>query len=177
MLIFDASTLILLAKVELLDLFLDDFQGEVLLPRAVEAECVGGPPRLDGMLIQQRIQEGRLAVVEVRQPRVIARLTHDFRLGPGEAEALAFALEQEEAAAVVATDDRNAIRACKVLRLGFVTSLGVLVRSVEKGLLTGEDGKRYLRGLASHGRFRPMLIEEVLQQMEGITHGKGTEDR
>lgn len=70
-----------------------------------------------------------------------------------------------------------AIRACKVLRLGFVTSLGVLVRSVEKGLLTAEDGKRLLRGLASYGRFRPTLIEEVLQQIEEISHGKGTENR
>lgn len=177
MLIFDASTLILLAKVGLLDIFLDDFPGAVLLPRAVEAECVGGQPRPDGMLIRQRIQEGRLTVVEVQQPRVVARLIQDFRLGSGEAEALALALEQEEAAAVVATDDRNAIRACKVLRLGFVTSLGLLVRSVEKRLLTVDDGKRFLRGLASYGRFRPTLIEEVLQQMEGITHGESTEDR
>lgn len=177
MLVFDASTLILLAKVELLDLFLDDFQGASLLPRAVEAECVGGQPRLDGLLIQQRIQEGRLAVVEVRQPQVVARLVHDFRLGSGEAEALALALEKGEAAAVVATDDRNAIRACKVLRLGFVTSLGVLVRSVEKDLLTAEDGKRLLRDLDSYGRFRPTLIEEVLQQIEEISHGKGTENR
>lgn len=177
MLIFDASTLILLAKTELLDVFLADFQGTALLPRAVEAECVGGRPRPDGMLIQHRIQEGRLTVEEVRQPRVIARLMQDFRLGLGEAEALALALEKEGVAAVVATDDRNAIRACKVLRVGFVTSLGILVRAVEKRLLTPDDGKRLLRRLASYGRFRAELIDEVSHQMEGILHGKGTEDR
>jgi len=176
-LIFDASTLILLAKVEILDVFLDDFKGPVLLPEAVEAECIGGQPRPDGMLIQQRIREGRLVVEPVRQPRVTARLIQDFRIGLGEAEALALALEKEEDAAVVATDDRNAIRACKVLRLEFVSSLGILVRAVEKRLLTPDDGKRFLKRLVSYGRFKASLIEEVSHQIEGALHGKATEDR
>jgi predicted nucleic acid-binding protein len=117
----------------------------------VEVECVGSQPRPDGLLIQQRIREGRLSVRQVRQSRVATRLMQDFRLGLGEAEALVLALENEEEAAAVATDDRNAIRACKVLRLGFVSSLGILVRAVEKHLLT--------------------------PQIEGTHHGKGTEDR
>lgn len=176
MLIFDASTLILLAKAELLDIFLDDFQGAALLPQVVEAECVGSQPRPDGMLIRQRIRDGRLNVKQVRQSRVVARLMQDFRMGLGEAEALALALENEEEATAVATDDRNAIRACKVLRLGFVTSLGILVRAVEKRLLTPDEGKRFLRSLAIHGRFKTGLIEEVSHQIEGMRHGKGTED-
>jgi predicted nucleic acid-binding protein len=175
-LIFDASTLILLAKAELLDIFLDDFKGAALLPEAVEAECVS-QQRLDGMLIQQRIREGRLVVEPVRQPRVTARLMQDFRIGLGEAEALALALEKEEDAAVVATDDRNAIRACKVLRLEFVSSLGILVRAVEKRLLTPDDGKKFLGRLVSCGRFKAGLIEEVSLQIEGALHGKATEDR
>lgn len=101
-------------------------------------------------------------------------------MGSGEAEALALALERG-AAGVVATDDRNAIRACKVLRLGFVTSLAILVRSVEKGLLTREDGLSFLERLKSYGRFKAEVIEEVaLQigalQIGGTAHGEGPKD-
>jgi predicted nucleic acid-binding protein len=173
--VFDASTLILLAKAELLDLFLDDFQGRPCIPKAVEAESTGDPSRPDGALIRQRILEGRLEVKEVSQPRIVSRLLQDFRLGKGEAEALTLALETGEAA-VVATDDRNAIRACKVLRLGFVTSLGILVRAVEKGLLTREDGIRSLERLKSYGRFGAEVIEEVSRQIGGIAHGESSKD-
>ncbi len=174
-LVFDASTLILLAKSDLLDFFLEDFEGSLLLPAAVEEESTGFPGRPDGVLIRQRITEGRLTVEEVRQSNVLARLGRDFRLGAGEAEALALALERGDSA-LVATDDRNAIRACRVLRIRFVTSLGILVRAVEKGLLSPEDGARCLERLRSYGRFKAEVIEEVARQIGGISHGKGSEN-
>jgi predicted nucleic acid-binding protein len=65
-------------------------------------------------------------------------------LGIGEAEALVLALEKE--AVVVATDDRNAIRACKVLRINFVTSLGILVRAVEKDSCIARTERGFSRG-------------------------------
>lgn len=175
MLIFDASTLILLAKAELLDLFLDDFQGTPLVPGAIEAEAAHDPNRPDSVLIRERIREGRLAVEEVRQPKVLSRLLQDFRLGSGEAEALALALEKEDRT-VVATDDRNAIRACKVLRIGFVTSVGILTQAVEKGLLTSADGMRFLGKLKVYGRFREEVIEEVARQIGGANHGEGSKN-
>jgi predicted nucleic acid-binding protein len=174
-LIFDSSTLILLAKSELLDVFLNDFQGTPLLPKAVEEESTCDLSRPDGMLIQHRIHEGRFSIEEVRQPKVLMRLIQDFRLGAGEAEALVLALEKGEEA-IIATDDRNAIRTCKVLRVGFVTSLGILVRAVEKGLLTKEEGMRSLERLTSFGRFREDLIEEVARQIGGSAHGEDSKD-
>jgi predicted nucleic acid-binding protein len=173
--IFDSSTLILLAKAELLDIFLDDFSGTPLLPIAVEEESTCDLSRPDGLLIRQRIREGLLAVEGIREPQVCARLAQDFRLGLGEAEALGLALEKQEA--VIATDDRNAIQACKVLRIRFVTSLGILVRAVEKGLLTRNDGLRVMERLRSYGRFRDQMIEEVARQIGGIDHGEGPKDR
>ena len=175
MLIFDSSTLILLAKAELLDIFLDDFQSKPLLPGAVEAESTGNPSRPDGLLIQQRILEDRLTVREILQPKILSRLVQDFRLGLGEAEALVLALEIGDAAIVV-TDDRNAIRACKILRIGFVTSLAILVRAVEKGLLTRAEGERSLERLKLFGCFRDELVEEVSRQIGGVAHGESSEN-
>lgn len=171
MLVFDSSTLILLAKAELLDLFLDDFQGTPRIPGAVEEESTQDGSRPDAVLIQHRIKQGRLVVEHVRSPQLLTRLSEDFRLGRGEAEALVLALESDPAA-VVATDDRNAIRACKVLRVGFVTSLAILARAVEKGLLTRQDGLRSLDRLRSYGRFRPEVIAEIALQIGGTAHGE-----
>jgi len=92
----------------------------------------------------------------------------------GPPEALALALEKGELA-IVATDDRNAIRGCKVLRIGFVTSLGILARAVEKNLLTPEDGMRCLERLRSFGRFRAEIVEEVSRQIGG-SHGESSEN-
>ena len=38
----------------------------------------------------------------------------------------------EKDARVVATDDRNAIRACKMLHLEFITAIAFLIRAFEK---------------------------------------------
>ena len=45
MIVFDASTLILLAKAELLDLFLDHYPAGAVIPQAIEGECVVSPTR------------------------------------------------------------------------------------------------------------------------------------
>ncbi len=46
MFIFDASTLILLARADLLDSLLDDYPGTIAVPEDVEHECTGSPLRL-----------------------------------------------------------------------------------------------------------------------------------
>lgn len=117
----------------------------------------------------------RLSVREVGQPKILARLLDDFRLGPGEAEAVAIALDSGEAV-VVATDDRNAIRACKVLRIAFVTSLGILTRAVEKGLLATENEMLRLERLTSLGRFSEQILEEVRRKIGGSADGESSED-
>jgi predicted nucleic acid-binding protein len=173
-LIFDSSTLILLAKSELLDIFLDDYGDTPLIPSAVAVESTASS-KPDALLIRQRIAEGRLRVEEVQEARVFSRLGLDFRLGAGEAAALALALEKGKPA-LVATDDRSAIRACKVLRIGFVTSLGILSRAVEKGLLARDDGMRYLERLRAYGRFKEEVIAEVAHQIGDGSHGESPEN-
>jgi predicted nucleic acid-binding protein len=92
-------------------------------------------------------------------------------------EAQALALDREGDDAIVATDDRNAIRACKALRIGFVTSLGILVRSVEKDLLSPEDANRILDRLVIYGRLRKDVVEEARRQIGDTTHGESSKNR
>ena len=54
MLVFDSSTVILLAMIELLDIFLNDFSGEVVLSKGVFQECTV-KSTFDSLWIKRRV--------------------------------------------------------------------------------------------------------------------------
>ena len=164
MIVFDASTLILIAKVELLDLFLASVSVPVAIPAEVEEECCGSKKALDAVIIQRALDESRIKTVVVKNRRLVAKLQADFSVGRGEAEAIALALSGE--AEVVGIDDKNGINACKLLGVAFTTAVGILIRSREKGLLEETDALEKLSSLAKHGRYKDSIIEDARGRLE-----------
>jgi predicted nucleic acid-binding protein len=142
MLVFDASTLILLARIEILDLFLAECSLDAVIPVKVESECCGAKKALDALLIQKAIQESRITAVEVRDRKFVAQLEVDFSLGRGEAEAIRLALLNKEN--LLAIDDKNGFNACKLLGIAFTTAANMLVRCREKDLLSSDEAPRKL---------------------------------
>jgi predicted nucleic acid-binding protein len=161
---FDASTLILIAKVELLDLFLANVNVAVVIPGEVEKECCGSKKTLDAVIIQRALDESRIKTVLVKNRRLVAKLQADFSLGRGEAEAIALALNEK--AGVLAIDDKSGINACKLLGIAFTTAVGILIRSREKGLLETSDALERLSSLAKHGRYKDSIIEDARLKLE-----------
>ncbi|MCL4540462.1 MAG: hypothetical protein M1378_12840 [Bacteroidetes bacterium] len=164
MIVFDASTLILTAKSELLDLFLAHVSAPVVIPAEVEKECCGVKRTLDAMIIQKALDESRVKTVVVKNRRLVAKLQADFSLGMGEAEAIALALKEK--AQLLGIDDKNGINACKLLNIPFTTAMGILVRSREKGLLDGSEALEKLALLAKHGRYKGSIIEDARRRLE-----------
>ncbi len=164
MLVFDASTLILIAKVELLDLLLAGSKLEVAVPGEVARECCGAKKTLDAVMIQRALDEARIKVKVVKNKKLVAKLQADFTLGKGEAEAIALALQEE--AQLVGIDDKNGINACKLLGMGFTTALAILVRSHGKGLLDRNDALAKLAGLAGYGRYKDLIVEDARLKLE-----------
>jgi predicted nucleic acid-binding protein len=97
MLVFDASTLIRIAKVELLDLFLASIELEVAVPVEVARECCGVKKTLDALMIQKALDDARIKVKVVKDKKLVTKLQTDFSLGRGETEAIA--LPQREGTA------------------------------------------------------------------------------
>jgi predicted nucleic acid-binding protein len=97
-LVFDASTLILIAKADLLDLFLRSINLPVAIPSELEKECCGFKKALDAIIIQKALDESRIKVFALRNRRLVAKLQTDFSLGKGEAEAIALALDRDSSA-------------------------------------------------------------------------------
>ena len=159
MLVLDASTLILIAKMEILDSFLDGIESKVAIPAEVAKECCGVKKSLDALLIQKALDESRIRVVTVKNRKLVTKLQGDFGLGRGEAEAIALALAEK--AQVLGIDDKNGINACKLLGIAFTTAFGVLVRMREKGLLTVGEALVKLATLGKHGRYKPSILEDA----------------
>ncbi len=164
MIVFDASTLILIAKAELLGSFLTGIELEATIPLEVEKECCGVKKSLDALLIQKALDESRIKVIAVKNRKLVVKLQGDFGLGRGEAEAIALALTEK--AEVLCIDDKNGINACKLLGIAFTTAIGILVRSREKGLLTGSEALAKLSTLARHGRYKESILEDARRKLE-----------
>jgi predicted nucleic acid-binding protein len=164
MIVFDASTLILIAKVELLDLFLGNVGAPVAIPAEVAKECCGSKKALDAVMIQKALDESRIKTMAVKNRRVVAKLETDFSLGKGEAEAIALAVSEK--ARLLGIDDKNGINACKVLGLAFTTAVGILIRSREKGFLEGPEALEKLARLTKHGRYKDSIIDDARLKLE-----------
>jgi predicted nucleic acid-binding protein len=164
MLIFNSSTLILIAKIELLDAFLADIGMEIAIPKAVEDECCGGKKTLDSLIIRKALDESRIKVRSVRNRKLVAKLEEDFSMGRGESEAISLALQEK--ALLVGIDDKNGMNACKLAGVPFTTAAGILVRSRQKGLIGRNDAPIKLSALAEYGWYRDAILEDARLRME-----------
>jgi predicted nucleic acid-binding protein len=163
MVVLDASTLILIAKTEILDLFLDGIESKVAIPAEVVKECCGVKKSLDALLIQKALDESRVKVGAVKNRRLVTKLQEDFGLGRGEAEAIVLALAEK--AQALGIDDKNGVNACKLLGVAFTTAVGVLVRMREKGFLTVGEALVKLATLEKHGRYKPSILEDARRKI------------
>jgi len=166
MIVLDASTLILITKAELLDLFLANANQPVAIPDEVEKECCGSKKALDALIIQKALNGSRIETMAVKDRKLVAKLQADFSLGKGEAEAIALAVGAK--AALLGIDDKNGINACRLLGVAFTTALGILIRSREKGLLEAPHAFSKLALLAKLGRYKNSIIENARLTLEAL---------
>ena len=164
MIVFDSSTIILLAKIDVLDLFISNFNGRVSIPEKVRAEvCRKG--REETPLIENLINDQKISVLKTKNRRNKSKIMEDFNIDEGEAESLMLAIQ--EGAHLIATDDRNAIRACKLLKIDFVTAIAFLIRAFEKGLISRDEALIKLKKLHSIVRYRDEIIDDALTKIKG----------
>ena len=163
MIVFDTSTLILLSKAELLEIFLSDFKGKILMPGKVREEILAGSK--EGVpLIVKLINEKKIHVSKVKNTKAVMKLMEDFNIDEGEAEALILAIQEK--AIMVATDDGNAIKACKLLKMDFTTAITFLIRAFGKNLIGQDESLIKLQKLISMGRYDNKIIEDATKRIK-----------
>ena len=105
------------------------------------------------------IQEGQIEVLTAKNPRQRRKLMVDFNIDEGEAEALLLALQKE--AELIATDDKNAIRAFNLMKIDFVTPIGFLIIAVENKLIKRDEALFKLEKLRVFGRYSLPIIDNA----------------
>lgn len=163
MIIFDSSTLILLAKAGLLDHFIDHYKGRILIPGEVETECCHKKDSFDSLLIQKRIDEKSINISRVSDLVTCKKLMKDFSIDRGEAEAIVLALDKRSK--LIGVDDRNAIKACRILKLAYTSAPSILVRLVEHEAIKNDAVKVRLELLIKYGRYSNIIINQVKNRL------------
>lgn len=164
MIIFDASTLILLAKIGLLRDLTDHVK--IGIPTQIRKECIRGETA-DAKLIEQLVSEEKIHVLKVAEAgtREAERLKDDFSIGE---EAYPLELAKEEGY-LFATDDKAAIKACKVFGVEFTTAIDFLIRAYERDELSEELAKEKLSQLEKYGRYSNSIIGYAHRKLGGET--------
>lgn len=152
MIVFDASTLILLAKINLLRKVNNELT--IIIPDVIKKETTV-KDTYDAKLIEKLIKEGDIKIENPESDAEAERLKEEFSM---EEEAHAIVLADEKGC-LIATDDGQAIKACKILNVKFATAVDFLIRAYERDEVTEEIALEKLDNLEAHGRYSPKIME------------------
>jgi predicted nucleic acid-binding protein len=159
MVVLDASTLILLAKTDLLPLLAE--KTRLLISEEVQREALAKPELYDARVIAGLLRTGRIQVH--KDPSGCKQLQTDFSLERGEASALLLAREKH---LPLGTDDGPTIKAAKLMGIPFLTAMHVLVELHEKGRLNKQTALAKLERLQQVGRYSVHILENAHKSIQ-----------
>ena len=162
--VFDSSTAILLAKVQLLGIAAERLN--ICFSEAVKDETTN-KDTFDSKLIIKLINENKIKVVKANQSNVNA-LIEDFNIEKGEAESIEIASAKK---CILATDDGPCIKSCRILGIKFATAIHFLISFYEKKLVEKEIVLEKLRLLEKYGRYGYDILKDAKNTIEGEKHG------
>lgn len=162
--ISDASTLILLQKITLLDKLLKNFS--FIIPSEVYKEAITKGKKAkseDAYSIENKINKNLIKVKQIKNKKILSQIINEFGLGEGEAEAIALFLQEN--ADVLATDDHKAINVCKIHEIPFMTALAFVIECFDTKLIARNKAKEMIKDLSIYGRYKDELIYKALNMI------------
>lgn len=158
--VMNASTTILLAKTKLLRTIDEQFD-DVLISTEVYRETVGEPKLRyqDAAITEGEVGDRRIKVKEVRDSKLVRRLTEDFAMSKGEAETIALAIQEN--AKLIATDDYQCMRAATALGMPLTQAISLVVALFEAGKLAKEKALEAVEKLQEYGWYADWIIEDA----------------
>ncbi|NMC05826.1 MAG: hypothetical protein GYA24_11470 [Candidatus Lokiarchaeota archaeon] len=156
--ISDASMLILVSKLDILDTMLVTF-GSIIIPEGVRVEVVDRGKegkKMDALLVEKRINDGKILVKRFSKDDEKNKLMNDFNIHSGEAEAILLYLEEK--ADLLGTDDYQTLKTCKILNIHYFTTplfllQGHINQNIEKAFAL-----RKLERLSKLGWYKDEII-------------------
>ncbi|MGV8152448.1 MAG: hypothetical protein ACP5OG_05180 [Candidatus Nanoarchaeia archaeon] len=153
--IVDASSLILLAKISLLEKLIE--QNQVIIPEKVYIEVIKGKEKamLDALLVEKLVDNKKVLVQKVDTEKYdkIFRL---FGLWAGEAEVLALAIDKK---LPIITDDKKCLNASRAANIPAITALDVVIVLFKKEYINKEKAIKALETLEEYGWYKKDIIK------------------
>jgi len=165
----DSSSLILLAKANLLELLCKEFSVEI--PEKVFEETVVAGKKLqkiDALKIEDAVEKKLIGVKGVIPAKAgkTEKWLNELNLDDGEKEAIQLYLQRK--AHLLVVDDKQAIKAAKLLEINWTTAPGLVVGFVGRKKLRHESALEALKILQKEGRYRLDFILEAFDKIEKI---------
>ena len=158
--VFDSSTLILLAKISLLRDVVS--KARCIITDVVEDECMR-KDKYDSKIIKELVKEGLLKTIHANHKK-LKRIKSDFNIQEGEASSLALAMKEN---CILATDDKPTMKACTVLNVDFSTAVHFVVRAYKRGIIDKKSASEKISSLEKYGRYDARIIKDAKGRIEG----------
>jgi len=158
----DATALILLSKVSILEVFTK--RNKVIAPEIVYYEVTRGKEkgRTDSLIVEKLTREGNIDI-ETPQKAVKNRIESVFNLKKGELEVISLAYKTKR---TILTDDRKCLNVAKVLGIGFITSLDVIIALYKKKAIAKGKALKCIDRLEEYGWYAKDLIEDYREAVK-----------
>lgn len=160
--IADATALILLAKVTVLEKFVDCYQ--VITSRRVYEEVVIGKEkgRRDSILVERLLQENKLNLSKPIKS-IKKKVEKLFNLKAGELEVVSLAYKTKH---TILSDDKKCLNTAKGLGINFITSLDIIVTLYRKSIITKEKAIECIDELEEYGWYSKDLIKNYKEAIK-----------
>lgn len=157
MIAIDSSSLILLAKLSILDKFIKNLKKKLTITEKVQQECIK-KDTFDAKLIQKRIEEKKISKSKIKNKAIYNKILDDFNLGNGEAETITLCIENK---IDIITDDKKAINTCKILEINFTTIPNIIIKLYQKKIISKPEVYVYIAKLEKIGRYKKEIIDKI----------------
>jgi predicted nucleic acid-binding protein len=161
--ISDASPLILLAKIERINI-LKELYSEVIIPSQVRDEVIKQRNKSSSLMVLE-MDKGWIKVEEVGLSSEVKEMGE--RLGLHEGEMYALSLALHASIKDFLADDKLARIAARILGLRAIGCLGIVRRAYEIGIITKNEAVEAIQKLVKAGLWvSPEVLGEVLTSVE-----------
>lgn len=160
--IADATALILLAKVSVLETFVK--RNNVVTSKIVYEEVIKGKSigRFDSILVEKLVREEKLKI-KVPNISIKNNIQKLFNLKAGELEIVALAYKTTD---TILSDDKKCLTATKALGIGYINSLDVITILFKKKAITKEKAFKCIEELEEYGWYAKNLIKIYMEAIK-----------
>ena len=162
MLVSNTSTLVLLAKVNCLETFIE-ISPVIDIPAQVKQEALFEKDSYYAKRIQKLIDEKKISVANVNRNQ-ITNIMSQFKLDEG--EAATYALFDSKKYYAILTDDGELIKLCKLEKVPFICAMAIVISLFEKKKLSKETALSKLEDLHIVGRYSKKLYEHFKSEVK-----------